>query len=75
MDRDTTCHNIALACAKTFTDSNLPEYKVCGYEKLVEDFTTKYIEAYKQAEKQINNLPKPKIKTKASSATIIKNIY
>lgn len=62
MDKSIACHNIAITSAKLFIESNMPQYKVTGYSNLVEDLTTKYIEAYKQAEKQLNDLPVPKAK-------------
>ncbi|MGL4108356.1 hypothetical protein [Clostridium sp. LP20] len=61
MDRTTACHNIAMTSAKIYIDSNLQEYKVSGYSALVEDLTSKYIEAYQLAEKQFKDLPSPKI--------------
>lgn len=62
MDVKTACNEIASKCAKLYIESNLPEYKESGYSKLVEDFTSKYVEAYSQAEKQLKDLPTPKVK-------------
>lgn len=61
MDKDVACHNIATSCAKLFVESNLPEYKVSGYSKLVEDCTAKYSEAYNQA-KDLLKTPPAKVK-------------
>lgn len=62
MDKTIACHNIAMTSAKIYIDSNLQEYKVSGYSALVEELTSKYIEAYQLAEKQLNELPVPKVK-------------
>ena len=63
MDTDTSCHNIAISCAKMFVEANAPEYKAEGYSKLVEDFTTKYVEAYQQAKNQIIDFKNPGMRT------------
>lgn len=68
MDIKTACNSIASNCAKLYVESNLPEYKTSGYSKLVEDFTLKYVEAYSQAEKQLNDLPRPKAKIRSKSS-------
>ena len=70
MDINTVCNEIASNCAKLYVETNLPEYKVKGYDKLVEDFTNKYIEAYSQAKKQIKNLPTSKLKTTISKSDL-----
>ncbi|MPM79956.1 hypothetical protein SDC9_126999 [bioreactor metagenome] len=62
MDIQTACNEIASNCAKLYVKTNLPEYNELGYSKLVEDFTSKYVEAYSQAEKQLKDLPTPKVK-------------
>lgn len=62
MNIQTACNEIASNCAKLYVEANLPEYKKSGYSKLVEDFTSKYVEAYSQAEKQLKDLPAPKVK-------------
>lgn len=61
MDKEVACHNIATSCAKLYVETNLPEYKASGYSKLVEDFTTKYSEAYNQATELLKS-PPPKVK-------------
>lgn len=61
MDIQTACNEIASNCAKLYIETNLPEYKKLGYSKLVEDFTSKYTEAYSQAEKQLKDIPTPKV--------------
>lgn len=58
MDKEVACHNIANSCAKLCIENNLPEYKVSGYSKLVEDFTAKYSEAYNQAKELLKSPPK-----------------
>lgn len=62
MDKIIACHNIATNCARMFVESNAPEYKVKGYSKLIEDFTTRYSEAYQQAEEQLKDLSQSKVK-------------
>lgn len=57
MNKETALHNIALCASKAFIDSNMPEYihSEDGYGLLVSDLTARYIEAYKQAEKEFPN--------------------
>ncbi|WP_195954677.1 hypothetical protein [Clostridium tertium] len=62
MDIQIACNEVASNCAKLYVEANLLEYKASGYSKLVEDFTYKYAEAYAQAEKQLKDLPTPKVK-------------
>ena len=54
MNRETALHNIAMCASKAFVDSNMPEYTNAedGYSLLVSDLTARYIEAYKQADKE-----------------------
>lgn len=63
MDQTIACHNIANSCAKLFVESNAPEYKKLGYSKLIEDFTSKYSEAYQQAQELL--------KASSKKATVI----
>ena len=60
MNKEIALHNIAMCASKAFIDSNMPEYihSENGYSLLVSDMTAKYIEAYKQAEK---DFPKSKV--------------
>ena len=60
MNKEIALHNIAMCASKAFIDSNMPEYINAEdvYSMLVSDMTAKYIEAYKQAEKEF---PKSKI--------------
>lgn len=60
MNKEIALHNIAMCASKAFIDSNMPEYINAedGYSLLVSDMTARYIEAYKQAEKEF---PKSKI--------------
>ena len=60
MNKEIALHNIAMCASKAFIDSNMPEYINAedGYSMLVSDMPGKYIEAYKQAEKEF---PKSKI--------------
>lgn len=61
MNKETILHNIAMLSTKAYIDSNMPEYvnSSDGFSKMVSDCTSKYIEAYNQAEKE---LPKPEHK-------------
>lgn len=61
MDRDTICHDIALATAKTFVDSNLPEYiNNSGSTGYASDMLKKYLEVYPEIKSKYNELHKPK---------------
>lgn len=70
MDKQLACHDIAMLASKMFVDSNSPEYVVAGYSKLVEDLTTKYIQAYEQSAQQFDALRKNKVKTSISKSQL-----
>ncbi len=57
LNKDMALHDIALHSSKAFIESNMTEYKNSknGFNLLVSDFTSRYIEAYHQAEKEINS--------------------
>lgn len=67
MDKEKACHNVALSASRAFVDSNMPEYinSEDGYKSLVSDLTSKYVEAYNQAEQEISK-PKKKNGNKAT---------
>ena len=66
MDRQSACHAIALEVARTYVQSNEPEYRLAsGSDKMAKDMAQKYIDAYNAAESVFNerkNIPKGKFK-------------
>ena len=55
-NKETILHNIAMLSTKAYIEPNMSEYikSSDGFSKLVSDCTSKYIEAYNQAEKEIS---------------------
>lgn len=51
MDKDLFFHTVASETAKAYVSSNMPQYIHDGSQKFAEDFSEKYFEAYKVAQK------------------------
>jgi hypothetical protein len=78
LNKETVLHNVTMSASKAFIDSNMSEYigSRDGYNLLVSDLTARYIEAYKQAEKEYSEYVTEysKSETKFSNKPFIKNI-
>ena len=51
MDEKLFFHTVATETAKAYVSSNMPQYQIDGFQKFAEDFSEKYFEAYKVAQK------------------------